>query len=85
MAINIYDCLSLLLKEKEIYRHFKGHIYEIVCIGKNADNLEEEVVYKNVENGEIWIRNKNEFLSEVDHKKYPDVEQKYRFELVKRR
>ena len=71
------------VKIGEKYLHFKGHIYEVICIGKNVDDLSYEVVYKNVENNEIWIRNKEEFLSEVDHKKNPDVKQKYRFELVK--
>ncbi len=67
-----------------IYRHFKGHIYEVLLVGKDADTLKEKVVYQNVfKKEEIWIRDLEEFLSEVDHKKYKEVEQKYRFEWIK--
>ena len=62
------------------YRHFKGHVYEIVCIGKDAETTNDVVVYKNVHNGDIWVRDKAEFLSEVDKEKYPQVSQRYRFE-----
>ena len=39
------------------------------------------VVYE-CEDGAIWSRPYGMFVSEVDHVKYPNVKQKYRFELV---
>ena len=66
-----------------IYKHFKGNMYKVVDIALHCENLEEYVVYKSLDNEKTWIRSKNEFLSEVDHKKYPEITQKYRFELQK--
>ena len=66
-----------------IYRHFKGHIYKVLCVGRDASTLEEVVVYQNVEKEEdIWVRGKEEFLSLVDKEKYPEIKQKYRFERI---
>ena len=70
------------VKEGEIYKHFKGTFHKIICIVKDSETLEEKVVYTHEDNGEIWVRDKKEFLSEVDPQKYPNVKQKYRFELV---
>ena len=41
------------------------------------------VVYTSLYDGQIWIRPYDMFMSEVDHEKYPDIKQKYRFELVR--
>ena len=65
----------------ETYRHFKGFIVKIIAIGKDSETLEELVIYEH--DGEIWVRPLEMFLSEVDHEKYPDVKQTYRFELIK--
>ena len=67
-----------------IYKHFKGHIYEVVCIAKDSESLNDKVIYENIDTKERWVRDKEEFLSEVDHDKYPDVSQKYRFEYMKK-
>ena len=62
------------------YRHFKGKIITVICVAKDSETLKEQVVYEH--DNEIWVRDKEMFLSEVDHKKYPDIQQKYRFEEI---
>lgn len=43
-------------KKGERYTHFKGEIYEIICLGKHSETQEEMVVYKNVSDSQKnWI------------------------------
>ena len=71
------------LKINGMYRHFKGNMYEVVGVAFDSETTEEIVIYKRVNgDGALWVRNKKMFLSEVDHEKYPNIEQKYRFELI---
>lgn len=66
-----------------VYRHFKGNYYIVEDIGYNSENEEECVIYRALYgNNKLWIRPLKMFLEEVDHNKYPDVKQKYRFELT---
>ena len=69
---------------KGIYRHFKGKYYYVEDVALDSETLEEVVVYRQLY-GErkLFVRNKSMFLSLVDKEKYPNVSQKYRFELVK--
>ncbi|PWJ69079.1 MULTISPECIES: DUF1653 domain-containing protein [unclassified Fibrobacter] len=66
-----------------VYRHFKNRYYMVEDVALHSESTEEYVVYRRLYgDNSLWIREKNMFLSEVDHEKYPDVKQKYRFELV---
>ena len=62
------------------YRHFKGNIVKVLNIVKHTETLEDLVIYEHGDN--IWARPYDMFNSEVDHEKYPNIEQKYRFEEV---
>lgn len=64
------------------YRHFKGHEYIVIAIANDSETLEKVVVYKNLNNDDYWVRPYDMFNSLVDKEKYPDVEQKYRFEEI---
>ncbi len=64
------------------YKHFKGHIVKVLCIAKNTETLEKEVVYQHLGSSDIWARPYDMFNSLVDKNKYPDVTQKYRFEEI---
>jgi hypothetical protein len=59
-----------------------AYLYKILAIGADTDTLEEKVVYESLEDGRVWVRPREQFYSEVDKKKYPDVTQKYRFEAL---
>lgn len=67
-----------------VYRHFKGSYYRIICIARDSETLAEMVVYENRDDsGKKFIRPLSMFMSEVDHEKYPECRQKYRFEEEK--
>ena len=66
-----------------IYRLFKHTYYFVEDVAYHSETKEEYVVYRRLyDDNSLWIREKGMFLSEVDHVKYPDVKQKWRFELV---
>lgn len=67
----------------EFYRHFKGNLYQIVAVAKDAETLDSRVVYQALyDTFQIYDRLIADFMSKVDREKYPDVTQEYRFERV---
>ena len=66
-----------------IYKHFKNKYYIVEDVAYHSETQEEYVVYRRLYgDNSLWIREKKQFLSETDHVKYPDVQQKWRFDLV---
>lgn len=67
-----------------------SYIYEILSVATHSETKEKYIVYralytdesKNIYENDVFIRPYDMFMSEVDHVKYPNIKQKYRFEKL---
>ncbi|MBR5376598.1 MAG: DUF1653 domain-containing protein [Lachnospiraceae bacterium] len=70
-------------KKHEVYRHFKGGLYEIVTIAHHTETMEELVIYRSQEDkNQVYARPLTMFMEAVDRQKYPSAKQEFRFEKV---
>lgn len=77
--------MSQTPRVSDIYRHFKGNLYQIVAIAEHSETGEQMVVYQALYGDfKVYVRPLDMFLEPVDKVKYPKVAQKMRFELVNR-
>lgn len=77
----------------DIVRHFKRelvdqntkeYIYKIITFAHHSETDEMLVVYEALYPPyKVCARPYDMFMSEVDREKYPNIKQKYRFELYK--
>jgi hypothetical protein len=50
------------------YRHYKGNVYKVLEIAKNADTLEEMVIFRAVDDErQLWCQPLEEFRGKVMH------------------
>ena len=78
----------------DIIQHFKRetvdqssmqYLYEYIGVAMHSETRDRMIVYRALygEKG-LFVRPYEMFMEEVDHEKYPEIRQKYRFEKTQK-
>lgn len=71
------------VEEGEVYRHFKGPYYVILCVANDSETQERMVVYRHLDGSKkICVRPEKMFLEEIPERPDNITGQIHRFELT---